>query len=96
MNEKITLDQDRTNQFNRRNELKAQMIKTTSIHEYCLAAAELNALEARKEIQKLKDILRKHPDSKTEQALLQIVKNQLAMYEVDIAEMREYGKANFS
>ena len=91
--DRITFEQDQENKFNRRNDLKRAMAESKSIPEYLLAAAEFNALESRKEIQKLKDILRKHPDQKTEQALLQIVKNQLAMYEVDIAEMREfYGK----
>lgn len=92
-NDRITIEQERINNLRRRGELAGIMADSKSIPEYLLAAAEYNALQARKEIQKLKDILRKHPDANTENALMQIVRNELAVYEVDIAEMREfYGK----
>jgi hypothetical protein len=92
-NDKITLEQDRLNQFNRKNELQGKMEKAKSIPDYLLASAEFNALECRKEIQKLKDILRKYPDKKTEKALLELAKGELSLYEQDIAEIKEfYGK----
>jgi hypothetical protein len=91
--DRITGEQDQINQFNQRNELQEIMGKAKSVPEYLLASAALNALECRKEIQKLKDILRKHPDKKTEKALLELAKSELSLYEQEIAEMREfYGK----
>jgi hypothetical protein len=61
--DKITLAEDREGQFKRSNELNQIMSETKSIPEYLIASAEFLALRSRREILKLKDILRKHPDS---------------------------------
>ncbi|MGO9139160.1 MAG: hypothetical protein ACLP9S_13855 [Syntrophales bacterium] len=90
-----TVESLRVNEVKRRRYLQREMEEHKTVPEILIEAAETNARDCRKEIQKLKDILRKCPDAKTESALMQIARNQLAMYQVDIAEMREfYGKQN--
>ena len=88
--DRITLAEDRERQFKRASELNRIMSETKSIPEYLTASAEFLAIKCRREILKLKDILRKYPDSKTEQALIELAKEQLKLYETDIAEMKEF------
>lgn len=88
--EKVTGEQDRINQFNRRNELRKTTEQAKSIPEYLLASAEFNALECRKEIQKLKDILRKYPDKQYTQKLLKLTESELSLYEQDVTEIKEF------
>lgn len=88
--DRITIEQERTNDMTRRDKLKEAMRAAQSIPDRLLASAERNALETRREIQKLKDMLRRHPSSRCVEGLLLLAENQLAIYQVDIAEMKEF------
>lgn len=93
--ERPTVESLRIDEVKRRRYLEKEIEDHKTIPDILIEAAETNARDCRKEIQKLKDILRRHPDAKTESVLIQIARNQLVIYQVDIAEMREfYGKQN--
>ena len=93
--ERPTVESLRIDEVKRRRYLEKKMEDHKTIPEILIASAEAGARGCRKEIQGLKDRLRRNPLLPCTANLLEHEFERLGMYEQDINDMREfYGKQN--
>lgn len=92
---KKTFDQCQLEEFERSRRAKKEAARGKSIPTLLIEAAEREAAECRKEVLKLKAVVRKHPDKVFTGILLNQEIERQVFYDMVVKEMRDYyGKCN--